>query len=119
MLLLAAVGCASMKEPAKPAPILSPATTMQQAGMVDIRSLVPDMSQDIRYFGHDNFVGAPVDGYEAPRCYLKREGRAHSLWCNPRTGSTEAIPRHAEVPNRLARKICAGLGVPAVGAREP
>src|SRR5690606_40727579 len=23
--------------------------------------------------GSDNFVGAPVDGYEAPRCWLKRE----------------------------------------------
>jgi L-ascorbate metabolism protein UlaG (beta-lactamase superfamily) len=23
-------------------------------------------------------------------CYLKREGRAHSLWCNPRTGVVEA-----------------------------
>ena len=41
--------------------------------MVDLRSLVPDIAQDIRYFGSDNFVGAPVDGYEAPRCYLKRE----------------------------------------------
>ena len=41
--------------------------------MVDIRSLVPDIAQDIRYFGSENFVGARVDGYEAPRCYLKRE----------------------------------------------
>ena len=41
--------------------------------MVDIRSLVPDMSQQIAYAGSDNFVGAPVDGYEAPRCWLKRE----------------------------------------------
>ena len=41
--------------------------------MVDIRSLVPDIAQDIKYFGSDNFVGVPVDGYEAPRCYLKRE----------------------------------------------
>ena len=39
MLLLASVGCASTKEPAKPAPILSPATTMQDAGMVDIRAV--------------------------------------------------------------------------------
>src|SRR5690606_38165226 len=49
------------------------ATTMQQAGMVDMRSLVPDIAQDIRYFGSDNFVGASVDGYQAPRCWLKRE----------------------------------------------
>lgn len=55
------------------APRVSPATTMEQAGMVDIRSLVPDMSQSIAYAGRDNFVGAPVDGYEAPRCWLKRD----------------------------------------------
>lgn len=55
------------------APHLSDAVTMEQAGMVDIRSLVPDISQSIAYAGSDNFVGAPVDGYQAPRCWLKRE----------------------------------------------
>ena len=54
-------------------PRVSAATTMDQAGMDDIRSLVPDMSQEIAYMGSDNFVGAPVDGYEAPRCWLKRD----------------------------------------------
>jgi len=44
-------------------------------------------------------------------CYLKREGREHSLWCNPHTGEVEAIPRHMEIPNKLARKICRGLSV--------
>lgn len=68
-LLVVAIGCAS----APVAPALSPATTMQQAGMVDLRSVVPDVSQDIRYFGTHNFVGTRVDGYEAPRCWLKRE----------------------------------------------
>jgi CubicO group peptidase (beta-lactamase class C family) len=71
VLLLAAIGCTSVAKQA--GPVLSPAKTMQEAGMVDIRSLVPDIAQDIRYFGSDNFVGARVDGYEAPRCYLKRE----------------------------------------------
>jgi D-alanyl-D-alanine dipeptidase len=56
-----------------PGPTLSPAKTMDEAGMVDIRSLVPDMSQQIAYAGSDNFVGAPVDGYEAPRCWLERD----------------------------------------------
>ena len=42
------------------APRVSAATTMAQAGMVDMRSLVPDMSQSIAYAGSDNFVGAPV-----------------------------------------------------------
>ena len=49
-------------------------------------------------------------------CYLKREGRAHSLWCNPQTGAMEAVPRHTEIPNGLARKICRNLSVPEVGA---
>ena len=48
-------------------------------------------------------------------CYLKREGRSHSLWTNPTTGATEAVPRHTEVPDVLARKICRGLSVPEVG----
>lgn len=71
---------AQAAEPSKlPAsPTLSPATTMQEAGLVDIRQLVPDIAQEIRYFGSHNFVGRPVDGYEAPRCWLKEEA-AHAL----------------------------------------
>ena len=30
-------------------------------------------------------------------CFLKREGRAHSLWTNPNTGAVEAVPRHSEM----------------------
>jgi hypothetical protein len=48
-------------------------------------------------------------------CCLKREGRSHSLWTNPRTGETEAVPRHSEVAERLARKICRGLSIPVIG----
>jgi hypothetical protein len=48
-------------------------------------------------------------------CYLKREGAAHSLWCNPATGAVEAVPRHSEVADLLARKICRGLGLPEIG----
>ena len=48
-------------------------------------------------------------------CSLKREGAAHSLWMNPQTGAIEAIPRHNEISNRLARKICKGLSVPDLG----
>ena len=45
-------------------------------------------------------------------CYLKREGRRHSLWMNTRTGAVEAVPRHTEIANQLARKICRNLSVP-------
>lgn len=51
---------------------LSPARTAAEADLVDIRTRVPDIAEDIRYAGHDSFVGAPVDGYLAPRCLLKR-----------------------------------------------
>ena len=57
---------------------LSPAKTAGEADLVDIRTLVPDMDEDIKYAGHDNFVGAPVDGYLAPKCLLKRPA-AHAL----------------------------------------
>jgi mRNA interferase HicA len=38
-------------------------------------------------------------------CYLKREGAAHSVWVNPKTGVTETVPRHSEIKENLARKI--------------
>jgi D-alanyl-D-alanine dipeptidase len=52
------------------APVLSPARTAAEAGLVDIRQLVPDIAEDIKYAGSDNFVGNPVDGYLAPKCLL-------------------------------------------------
>jgi predicted RNA binding protein YcfA (HicA-like mRNA interferase family) len=42
-------------------------------------------------------------------CYLKRERRSHSLWINPRTGVIEALPRHTEIKEPLARKILKNL----------
>ncbi|MDJ0679451.1 MAG: type II toxin-antitoxin system HicA family toxin [Xenococcaceae cyanobacterium MO_167.B52] len=42
-------------------------------------------------------------------CYLKREGASHSLWINPQTGVVEAIPRHTEIKEFLAKKILKSL----------
>lgn len=42
-------------------------------------------------------------------CYLKREGAEHALWVNPKTGVTEAIPRHTDVKEGLAKKILRNL----------
>ena len=42
-------------------------------------------------------------------CYLKREGASHSLWINPQTGVTEAVPRHREIKEFLAHKILKNL----------
>ncbi|MDR3676824.1 MAG: type II toxin-antitoxin system HicA family toxin [Acidobacteriota bacterium] len=48
-------------------------------------------------------------------CLLKREGSSHSLWSNPQTGAIEAVPRHTEISNLLARKICRNLSIPEIG----
>jgi zinc D-Ala-D-Ala dipeptidase len=40
------------------------------ASFVDAASVVPGLMTDIRYAGSHNFVGRPIDGYEAPRCLL-------------------------------------------------
>ena len=45
-------------------------------------------------------------------CVLRREGSAHALWENPQTGHMEAVPRHTEIANLLAKKICRKLGIP-------
>ena len=46
--------------------------TLADAGLVDVRSVAPDIAEDIKYAGSDNFVGVPIDGYDAPKCYLLR-----------------------------------------------
>lgn len=72
LLLAALLACVAPLH-AGEAPMLSPARSMAEAGLVDIRTLVPDLSQEIRYAGSHNFVGVPIDGYLAPRCWLKPE----------------------------------------------
>lgn len=42
-------------------------------------------------------------------CYLKREGASHSLWINPKNGVVEAVPRHKEIKESLAKKILKNL----------
>ncbi|WP_190285683.1 M15 family metallopeptidase [Lysobacter psychrotolerans] len=48
------------------------ADNAESVGLVDAQSLAPGLQLDIRYAGSDNFVGAPIDGYHAPRCLLLR-----------------------------------------------
>jgi zinc D-Ala-D-Ala dipeptidase len=40
------------------------------AAFVDAATVVPGLMADMRYAGSHNFVGRPIDGYEAPRCLL-------------------------------------------------
>ena len=44
-------------------------------------------------------------------CLLGREGAKHSWWGNPQSNRRTAVPRHSEIGNTLARKICRDLGI--------
>jgi D-alanyl-D-alanine dipeptidase len=43
------------------------------ADFVDAATVVPGLVADMRYAGSHNFVGRPIDGYDAPHCLLTRE----------------------------------------------
>ena len=76
LLAFAATACAATPAdvatpaPAKPTVQVSPATTEEQAGLVDVSTLAPDLRVEMRYAGSDNFTGAVVPGYEAKKCLL-------------------------------------------------
>jgi mRNA interferase HicA len=44
-------------------------------------------------------------------CDLLREGGKHSWWHNPVLNKRSAIPRHSEIKDILAKKICKDLGI--------
>jgi mRNA interferase HicA len=44
-------------------------------------------------------------------CCLEREGGRHTIYRNPANGKKVPVPRHAEIENRLARKICQQLAI--------
>jgi mRNA interferase HicA len=50
-------------------------------------------------------------------CELKREGGSHSLWVSP-DGKMQAVPRHLEIADLLARAICRKLGLPDPGHKS-
>lgn len=47
-------------------------------------------------------------------CVQLREGARHSWWHNPALNKRSAIPRHTEIVDILAKKICKDLGIPSV-----
>jgi mRNA interferase HicA len=47
-------------------------------------------------------------------CVFVREGSRHSWWLNPEQNKRSSVPRHTEIKDQLARKICKDLGIPAV-----
>jgi predicted RNA binding protein YcfA (HicA-like mRNA interferase family) len=44
-------------------------------------------------------------------CVFAREGARHSVFFNPLMKRLSTVPRHAEINDFLAKKICRDLGV--------
>lgn len=44
-------------------------------------------------------------------CVEVREGARHTVFLNPKTRGVSTVPRHNEIHNYLARKICRDLGI--------
>ncbi len=52
----------------------------------------------------------PIRAIEALGCELVRHGGKHDWYRNPATGVSQAVPRHREVKEHLARRIIRMLG---------
>ena len=49
---------------------------------------------------------------ESQGCYLLRDRGKHSVYVNRANNQVSAVPRHREINDFLAWKICRDLGVP-------
>lgn len=47
----------------------------------------------------------------AHECQLLREGSRHSIWWNPANRKTSTVPRHGEIVEPTAHRICKDLGI--------
>lgn len=50
---------------------------------------------------------------ESHGCQLLREGGSHSVFVNRATRKSSTVPRHREIEEFLARKICRDLEIPS------
>lgn len=49
---------------------------------------------------------------EAQGCEMLREGGSHTVYVNRAKRKTTTVPRHREINDFLARKICQDLEIP-------
>lgn len=53
-----------------------------------------------------------ISHLEVNGCQLLREGSKHSIYVNRVAKTTSSVPRHREINDFLARKICRDLQIP-------
>lgn len=46
---------------------------VEKTAFVDAQDSMPEANFDIRYFTSNNFVGKPIEGYNAPKCILHKD----------------------------------------------
>jgi len=44
-------------------------------------------------------------------CYLKRHGKRHDIYLNPKAGKKAPVPRHSEIKDTLCALIRKQLGI--------
>ena len=73
--VLLIAGCASNKGADVPnaSQSTAQATKPVQTDLVPLASVAPGVKQDMRYFTRHNFMGKPINGYEAGVCWLSRD----------------------------------------------
>jgi D-alanyl-D-alanine dipeptidase len=72
-LILACGGRPSAVTSPEAPPLPTASDAAAETLLVDVRSADSTIQVDARYAGSDNFTGAPLPGYEAPRALLRRE----------------------------------------------
>ncbi|AXG70182.1 D-alanyl-D-alanine dipeptidase [Kordia sp. SMS9] len=50
--------------------LFNSSVTQLPKGFVYVSDYIPEITLELRYFGTNNFVGTPIDGYEAEKCIL-------------------------------------------------
>ena len=53
-----------------------------------------------------------MEHLKAHGCEFLREGTRHTMYVNRSVGRSSTVPRHSELTNNIARKICKDLGIP-------
>ena len=72
-------------------------------GFVEAKTLIPDLVVEMRYATARNFIGRPIPGYKAPRCFLTLPA-AKALQC-----AADGL-RRARLPDQGVRLLSPATG---------
>lgn len=50
-----------------------PTNPPSKEDFIDLKEIMPNLRSDLRYYGSNNFVGQPIEGYNEPKVYLTKD----------------------------------------------